>query len=189
MPGLEGLLESLHQMPDVHTTVITGKNQNLYQRWAGRFADIEVLGYVEDIADRMKQSDLVITKAGGITMYELIHSRVPMFIIHPFLEQEIMNARYASERGIAKVVWRQEEDVIQELQDLLTDPKKLEEIQRCMLRAGKEMMDTGLDEAVREMSQKADRYRSVFRYSAADRFPSICQMQTEFGGSGRHYLV
>ena len=189
MPGLEGLLESLHQMPDVHTTVITGKNQNLYQRWAGRFADVEVLGYVGDIADRMKQSDLVITKAGGITMYELIHSRVPMFIIHPFLEQEIMNARYASERGIAKVVWGQEEDFIQELQDLLMDPEKLKEIQGCMLRAGKEMMDTGLDEAVREMSQKADRYRSVFRYSAADRFPSICQMQTEFGGSGRHYLV
>lgn len=184
MPGLEELLESLHRMPGVHTTVITGKNQSLYQKWAGRFDDVEVLGYVGNIAGYMKQSDLVITKAGGITMFELIHGKVPMFIIHPFLEQEIMNARYAVERGIAKVVWRQEEDFIRELQDVLMDPEKLKEMKRCMLKAEEEMIDTGLDDAVREMSQKAKRYMSVYSYSAADYFPSLYRMQTGFGGSG-----
>ena len=54
MPGLEELIGSLHRMPDVHTTVVTGKNQALYQKWAGRYEDVEVLGYVENIGRTYK---------------------------------------------------------------------------------------------------------------------------------------
>lgn len=169
MPELEELLHSLHRLPNVRTIVITGKNRGLYEKWAGRFEDIEVLGYVENVADHMREADLVITKAGGITMYELIHSEVPTFIIHPFLEQEIMNARYAMEKGIAKVVWGQEEDFLPALQDVLMDSGKLSEMKRCMSKTREELISTRLDDAVRKMTDKVRRsggmYDGIIRYS------------------------
>ena len=45
-------------------------------------------------------------------MFEILHSQVPLFVIHPFLEQEMNNARYAAEKGFAKVVWGKHEDYI-----------------------------------------------------------------------------
>ncbi|MEZ3487018.1 MAG: hypothetical protein K1W22_10625 [Lachnospiraceae bacterium] len=170
MPGLEELMDSLHRMKGVRATVITGKNQKLYQRWAGRYEDVEVLGYVGNIADYIRRSDLVITKAGGITMYELIHSEVPMFIIHPFLEQEIMNARYALERGFARVVWEQDADFVQELEALLANSGRLEDMKESMRRAKEEMIDTPLQEAAAEMFRKARRYRTSSGYSVLDCF-------------------
>lgn len=54
-----------------------------------RYEDVEVLGYTENISRYMRGADLVITKAGGITLFEILHSQVPLFVIHPFLEQEM----------------------------------------------------------------------------------------------------
>ena len=60
----------------------------------------------------MRGADLVITKAGGITLFEILHSQVPLFVIHPFLEQEMNNARYAAEKGFAKVIWGRRDSYI-----------------------------------------------------------------------------
>ena len=42
MPGLDRLLHMLHEMPGVHTTVITGKNRKLYETWEGYYDDVEM---------------------------------------------------------------------------------------------------------------------------------------------------
>ena len=84
----------------------------MYEEWVNRYEDVKVLGYTENISKYMRWADLVITKAGGITLFEILHSQVPLFVIHPFLEQEMNNARYAAEKGFAKVVWGKHEDYI-----------------------------------------------------------------------------
>lgn len=164
IPGLEDLLYTLHEMPGVRTTVITGKNQKLYDMWKGHFDDIEVLGYVDNIGSYMRKADLVISKAGGITLFELIRSKVPMFIIRPFLEQEIVNARYAQKKGFAWVVWDEKEDFTEELRSILEDSQRLDEMKRCMVMAGREMMETELSEAVRIMAQRGAEYLSAFDF-------------------------
>ena len=160
-------------MPGIRTTVITGKNQKLYDRWAGQFDDVEMLGYVDNIGSYMRKADLVITKAGGITLFELIQSRVPMFIIRPFLEQEIVNARYAQEKGFAQVVWDEEEDFTEELRSILQDPGRLGVMKERIIQARREIMETELSEAVRVMKRLGSRYLSAFdiiiNYNAADR--------------------
>ena len=90
-------------MPGITATVITGKNRKAYEAFQGKYEDIEVLGYTENISKYMKEADLVITKAGGITLFELIHCQVPLFVIHPFLEQEVNNARYARIWGLQRL--------------------------------------------------------------------------------------
>ena len=56
---------------------------------------------------------------------KFLHSQVPLFVIHPFLEQEMNNARYAAEKGFAKVVWGKHEDYIPELEKLSEVTRKL----------------------------------------------------------------
>ncbi len=163
MPELNDILCTLHEMPGVKTTVITGKNQKLYETWKGCYDDIEVHGYVDQIGEFMRKADLVITKAGGITLFEILHSQVPMFIIRPFLEQEIVNARYAQKKGFARVVWDKKEDFAVELRKLLEDSQELEKMRICMTGAQKEIMDTELSEAVGEISVRG--WESVSDYS------------------------
>lgn len=174
IPGLENILYTLHGMPGVRTTVITGKNQKLYDKWAGRFDDVEMLGYVDNIGSYMQKADLVITKAGGITLFELIHSRVPMFIIRPFLEQEIVNARYAQEKGFAQVVWDEKEDYAAELRSILQDPGRLREMKKSMIQAYQEIMETELSEAVRIMEKNGAEYLSIFDFISTSNEPGIC---------------
>ncbi len=159
MPELEEILNTLHETPGVKATVITGKNQKTYQMWKGHFDDVEVLGYVDDIGNYMRKSDLVITKAGGITLFELLHSKVPMFIIRPFLEQETVNARYAQGKGFAHVVWDKKEDFKAELRNLLKDTERLEKLRENMVKAHEEMIDAELSQAVWEMSKRGQDYK------------------------------
>lgn len=159
MPKLEELLYTLHETPGVKATVITGKNQKIYETWQGCFNDIEVLGYVDNIGEHMRKADLVITKAGGITLFESLHSKAPMFIIRPFLEQETVNARYAQGKGFAHVVWDKKEDFTAELRKILENGARLEEMKKCMGIAQQEMMDTELSEAVREIAVRERKLR------------------------------
>lgn len=169
MPKLEELLYMLHETPGVKATVITGKNQKIYETWQGCFDDIEVLGYVDNIGKYMRKADLVITKAGGITLFESLHSKVPMFIIRPFLEQETVNARYAQGKGFAHVIWDKKEDFTAELRKILEDGARLEEMKRCMGTAHQEMMDTGLPQAVREIAVRGRKMRSCHHTGAGQK--------------------
>ena len=154
MPDLKELLGKLHSMQGIETVVITGKNHKMYEEWVNRYEDVEVLGYTENISKYMRWADLVITKAGGITLFEILHSQVPLFVIHPFLEQEMNNARYAAEKGFARVVWGRHEDYIPELEELLSDEKMMKEMAENVRRARKEMLDVSLDEAVEIMEER-----------------------------------
>ena len=154
VPDLKELLEKLHSMQGVESVVITGKNHKMYEEWVNRYEDVEVLGYTENISRYMRGADLVITKAGGITLFEILHSQVPLFVIHPFLEQEMNNARYAAEKGFAKVIWGRREDYIPELEKLLSDEKMMEEMTGNVRRACKEMIEVSLDEAVGIMEER-----------------------------------
>lgn len=154
MPDLKELLGKLHHMHGVRTVVITGKNKKVYDEWVDRYDDVKVLGYKENISKYMRWADLVITKAGGITLFELIHSEVPLFVIHPFLEQEMNNAGYAAEKGFAKVVWGKREAYIPELQKLLEDEDELKRMKANVKRAKTDMIDVDLDKAVEIMEER-----------------------------------
>ena len=154
MPDLRRLLGKLHSMQSVQTIVITGKNHKMYEEWVNRYEDVKVLGYTENISKYMRWADLVITKAGGITLFEILHSQVPLFVIHPFLEQEMNNARYAAEKGFAKVVWGKHEDYIPKLEKLLNDRKLLKQMDENVRHARKEMIDVSLDKAVEIMEER-----------------------------------
>ena len=45
----------------------------------------------KELSDYLKESDVIITKPGGITTFEAIKARTPLYVIEPTLEQELGN--------------------------------------------------------------------------------------------------
>lgn len=154
IPNLDELIDMLHHTPGVSATIITGKNQKAYETWHGKYDDIEVLGYTENMSDHVKEADLVITKAGGITLFELIHCEVPLFVIHPFLEQEVNNARYAQEHGIARVIWDKTTDFTGVLKEFLSDDRQWQEMKKNMRRVKREIMECSVEDAMRTVAER-----------------------------------
>ena len=84
-----------------------------------------VVGYTNEVYKYMKKAELIITKPGGITLFEAIYSKTPIYVVNPFLSQEIGNAKFIENNGIGKVVWDKKENVTQDILDLLENQTEL----------------------------------------------------------------
>lgn len=121
-------LKQLSRREDIKLTMITGHNIKLYNRVKKKFPGIEVIGFTNHVADYMKRADLLVTKSGGITMFEAIHTQTPLYIVNPFLIQEIENAKYIEEVHIGKVIWSSKrQEITRNILELL---ENMEEQQR-----------------------------------------------------------
>lgn len=154
IPDVESLMKMLHELPGVSVTIVAGKNHKAFEEWKNRYPDVNVLGYVDSISKLMMESDLVISKAGGITLFELIHCGVPIFVIHPFLEQEVNNAQYAEDRGVAKVVWNRSENFIPVLREYLTNGDEWRAARDNMRNLKEEITDIDISEAMKLVMER-----------------------------------
>lgn len=76
--------------------LVCGRNEKLLQRvssadYPGHIRVVP-FGFVENIHELMKASDILVSKAGGLTSAEAMASGVPMLIIDPIPGQETRNA-------------------------------------------------------------------------------------------------
>lgn len=104
LPKNEAFYEALNTLKNVKTTVITGSNASLYKALHGRYENIEVLGFVEDVPKYMGEADLLVTKPGGITVFEAIASELPLLVFRPFLGQEKRNSELILENKMGAVL-------------------------------------------------------------------------------------
>ena len=79
----------------------------------------------------MARADLLLTKAGGITTFEAIHTGTPLCLLRPFLMQEEANAAYVQSHGFGKVLWNKGRES-QEILDLLADQETLADMKQRM---------------------------------------------------------
>ncbi|MDP9727487.1 MGDG synthase family glycosyltransferase [Alicyclobacillus tolerans] len=84
------------------------------------FHPIEVLGYVHNIADYMRASDIIVTKAGGITLSEALSLQRTIVIYRPIPGQESGNSRWAAQRG-AVVIAKTPESLCEQIETLLAN--------------------------------------------------------------------
>ena len=112
MVGAEGSpaalthLAALARTPlDAEILVVCGRNRRLLrrvQRLSG-VNPIRPLGFVENIADLMIASDLLVTKTGGVTLAEGFSAGLPVIGFDPLPGQEEGNARYIVAAGAAEL--------------------------------------------------------------------------------------
>ena len=135
IPDVDEIMKQVCHLPRVHVTVIAGKNRKLKETLEESYPEASVVGYTDRVAEYMGQADLLISKAGGITVFEAIHSETPILALHPFLEQEIRNADLIERKKIGSVMNSDEEGLTTQLQELLYD----EEIQKQLKRNLKQL--------------------------------------------------
>lgn len=148
LPKDSAFYEALNRIPHTHITIITGRNKRLYKRLRSRWENIQVEGYVGQVWDYMARADLIVSKPGGITLFEAIFARVPILSWPPTLQNERNNARWMVEKGIGWVAGS--ENCAGEIQEILLDKGRLSsaayrmECLRRQLQAGtlSRMMDT-----------------------------------------------
>ena len=125
IPNAEEVILNLSSKKEIKITVITGKNKKLMKTMKKNFPNIKVIGYSNHVNDYMKKADLVVSKAGGITVFEAIHTKTPLYIIKPFLMQEVGNAKFVEEKNIGKIVWKKKKDIAEDIVELLNDEEKI----------------------------------------------------------------
>lgn len=99
--------ELLKENPLDHLTVVVGHDRVLFRQLAALAADfgdrLEVAGFVEDVAKRMAAADVVVTKAGAVTLTEAMALARPIVVYRPIPGQEAGNARWLETRGAVRV--------------------------------------------------------------------------------------
>ncbi|OGX41701.1 MAG: hypothetical protein A3C53_04880 [Omnitrophica WOR_2 bacterium RIFCSPHIGHO2_02_FULL_68_15] len=102
----EELVERLAGLERAHPgrlqlLVICGEAEQIRRRLSALAArspmPVRVHGFVETMADCMAASDLIVTKAGGLTVSEALSRGKPLIFYHVIPGQEEMNARYVAE--------------------------------------------------------------------------------------------
>jgi processive 1,2-diacylglycerol beta-glucosyltransferase len=120
--------------------VITGRNHKLYHQLKETMTVLQlagdVLGYVENVHEYMAAADLLISKAGGLTVTEALTIGLPMAIIQPTPGQEDGNTSFLLNAG-AGVYLKSVADVEPIVGELLRNPAKLGAMKQNALRFAK----------------------------------------------------
>jgi processive 1,2-diacylglycerol beta-glucosyltransferase len=119
---------------------ITGRNHKLYQQLQETMTQLQldghVLGYVDNVHEYMAVADLLISKAGGLTVTEALTMGLPMVIIQPTPGQEDGNTLFLLKAG-AGIYLKKVDELEQNVGELLRNPDKIAQMKRNALRFAK----------------------------------------------------
>ncbi len=156
LPNMDKMLKDLNILTAVKKTIITGRNQKAFKKFTNaKYTNTEVIGYTDKIFDYMVESDLIITKAGGVTLFEAIHTETPLFVITPFLEQEKLNAEFIERENIGRVIW-DEDTSNDELIELIFNADELKIMRDNIKRVKNEFIIDDIDKSLEKMLKGYD---------------------------------
>jgi len=134
--GLESTKRICRKLADspvpVQSIIVCGKNKKLYRSLAEVSEQsrnpLVRLEYVHNVEELMAVSDLIITKAGGLTVSEALTMGLPLVIYNPIPGQEEENANFVQRLGAGHIA-DTEEELESLLSRFLNNPKELEKMQ------------------------------------------------------------
>lgn len=132
LPKKKNFYEGLNALDGVRTTVITGRNVKLYKILKGRYENVDVVQYTNEIANYMKNADVILTKPGGISVFEAISCEKPLLLFQPFLQQEVNNMRFVLRNNIGQVVSAKEQEGLEIIQKTIQDDAELQRMETCI---------------------------------------------------------
>jgi processive 1,2-diacylglycerol beta-glucosyltransferase len=117
----------------VQGLLVAGRDDRLRRRLADLAAGsrLRAVGYVDDVRTVMAAADLVITKAGGMTLAEAMATETPVLCFGSLPGQERRNERFASRAGVALVA-RDRRQLARLLERALGDPELLDGLRERM---------------------------------------------------------
>jgi processive 1,2-diacylglycerol beta-glucosyltransferase len=146
MAGTQGSLGRLGEVTHallamerpMQAVVVAGHDERLRVRLARLTAGspVRVAGYVDDVRTLLAAADLLVTKAGGMTLAEATAVEVPLLLYGSLPGQERGNERFASRAGIALVA-RSRRELRRLLDRAVGDPATVERLQGSLRRLGR----------------------------------------------------
>lgn len=146
VPAQKRFYERLNGLTNVKTTLICGRNEDLYRATKDRYENIEVVGFTDRVYDYMAASHLMLSKPGGITLFEAIFSQLPILAWEPFLEQERHNARFLVKQGIGQVAKAKTDACLAAIEGLIYDTAALEQMSGNMRALQDRLAKEGLEQ-------------------------------------------
>lgn len=111
-----------------HVIAIAGKNERLLKRLqklkTPGHLSLQKTGWVNNVDEYMRVSDVIISKPGGLTSTECMVLQKPLIAIAPLPGQEEANAHFLLEQGRGKLA-DDYDDVAYYAQQIIEKPKKL----------------------------------------------------------------
>lgn len=145
------MITSLHLL-NLTVEVVCGKNKKMYNylnRLYGGINKIVIHSYVNNMYDVYKRSDLIVSKAGGITIAESISCELPL-VINDTISlsgQEGMNIDFINEYKIGRCC--NEDELLENIKYYLDNPKEYRRSVKNMREIKKKYKETynltGLD--------------------------------------------
>jgi len=112
--------------PDIHFSVLCGHNHRLYRSLLNQ-PNITPYMYIQDqeeVNDLYDAVDGIITKPGGVTISEVLHKKIPVFILAYLPGQEEFNLHYLVERDLVFHIG--ETGDFSSLEEILYDHKEIQ---------------------------------------------------------------
>ena len=129
-------------LKDAQVVAISGKNQKMFNAFSSIVEKthsqdrIKVIEYTKKVPELMSISNVVITKAGGLTISESLTSHLPIIIINPIPGQEEENAEFLTEAGLA--IWpKTNREILNTIKSFVRHPEKLDEMKEKTLKYSK----------------------------------------------------
>jgi len=133
-PTEQALRELMSIDADVQIVVISGRNERLRRRLERLTSDsdcpVYVLGYTDLMHEWMAAADLVVSKAGGLTVAEALACGAPMVVVNPIPGQEERNSDYVLEHG-AGIRVNNMRMLGHRVNEVLADPVRLRRLRKA----------------------------------------------------------
>lgn len=134
LPENESFYKKLDSVTDLHTTIVTGSNRKIYNQLNRKYENIDVLGYTDKISELMENADCVVTKPGGITVFEAIYSLTPVISFDTILPNELNNINFIEDNNFGISLHTSAEKNIDRIIKFINDVEKRENIKKSMIR-------------------------------------------------------
>ena len=125
---------------DIQELIVTGTNKKLYRSLKRKIKhykkDIRLFGFLENIHELMRASNVIISKPGGVTTAEVLSMGLPMVIIKPIPGQEVNNTNFLTSKGAA-IKMDEPKEAHQVIDELLKDKAKLGRLAQAAAKIAK----------------------------------------------------
>lgn len=127
----EDMVKKLSLECPLKTIIVTGRNEKLFKKLSSidimNNTNVEILGFVDNIDKLMDEAVFIITKPGGVTLFEAICKELPLIIIDSSIGQEKGNIDYIKRNSIGIVIENTDE-LLEVINEYINNPSKAEQI-------------------------------------------------------------